>query len=208
MIGKPAPLPFAGWSSPLPDRAIREPMGAFLGRLALVAALVGFAGVGLVWVEGGGAGSRGHSVRYQFVDAAGRVQIVDSLEAVPPDKREGVGRIELDEPADREQAQTGGRTAFSVRSWFGGSGRVGGEKLIVYTTQRCGLSKRLLSELDARGVEYENRDIDLDREAKAELMDLTGSEGVPVSVYGEQVWQGYNPRRARELESAVESSWF
>ena len=185
-------------------------MGFVLKLFGFLAALASFAGVGLVWVEaeeGGATG--GKTVRYQFVDDTGNVRIVDSLDEVPAEKQAGVGRIEFDAPAGAGSAGAGGAEAStrdpigSFLSGLGGSD----ETLVVYTTQRCGYSKKLLAELDDRGVAYQTRDIDYDPVAASELQELTGRQGVPVSVLGDEVWRGYNRRRARELDRAVNGWW-
>jgi hypothetical protein len=146
-------------------------VGSFPRTLAVLAALALLGGAGWVALQRHPdllhASASTARVQYQFVDDAGRVRFVDSLAEVPPGKREGVGRIEYARPpSPRARARESGPTS-PVR-------------VVLYTQATCGFSRKLIRELDALGVAYENRDIDRDPEARAELLRLTGSPGVPV----------------------------
>jgi glutaredoxin len=83
----------------------------------------------------------------------------------------------------------------------------GEERVIVYTQAQCGYSRRLMADLDALGVAYENRDIDRSPSARSELLQLTGSTGVPVAVVGGDLLNGYAPGRAKEIRSKLDSGW-
>jgi glutaredoxin len=175
-------------------------MHSFWKALAVLAGLALLGGAGLVALGrgpdalgalAGGASSRVR-VQYQFVDDAGRVCIVDSLDEVPPEKRAGVGRI--------EHAPRAAARAPDARR---GAPAPAAPKLVIFTTASCGYSRKLLHDLDALGVDYENRDVDRDSGARDELVRLTGSAGVPVSVVGDEVLEGWGPGRAAEIQAKL-----
>jgi len=125
--------------------------------------------------------AEGPRVIYQFVDDAGNVRMVDRLADVPADRRDGVGRIEVPvEPVRTAKAKTA-------------------PEIVIYTTTWCGFCRKMVEELDTRGLSYTNRDIEHDPGARDELVRLVGSTAVPVTVIGGKVIRGYDPDRLRKL---------
>ncbi len=72
-------------------------------------------------------------------------------------------------------------------------------EIVIYTTSWCGYCAKMVKELEGLGVDFSNRDIERDRSARDELVDLVGSTGVPVTVVDGQVIRGYNPALLRKL---------
>jgi glutaredoxin-like YruB-family protein len=80
-----------------------------------------------------------------------------------------------------------------------GAFRGGGHEVVVYTTSWCGWCKKTLAWLDAKGVDYENRDVETNAEWAEERHDLTGSGGVPVIVIDGEVIKGFDQAQLDEM---------
>jgi glutaredoxin len=135
---------------------------------------------------------------YQFVDEAGRVRFVESLDDVPPALRDGVGFVKMAvapplSPGDARRA----RVAQVAKA--GGPGASGsGPRIVLYSATWCGACRKAKRHLDARGVDYELRDVDDPRYAE-ELVQKTGERGIPVLVVDGRVVSGFNAARYDEL---------
>jgi glutaredoxin-like YruB-family protein len=62
----------------------------------------------------------------------------------------------------------------------------------VYTTPTCGFCRQLKSYLQQRGVPFSEYDVSRDAQAAAQMVQLSGQRGVPVSVIDGQVVVGFN----------------
>ena len=156
------------------------------------------------WLPGTGAAgddppSGGGKVYYQWTDERGSVHIVDSLEAVPPEWRDRVGRIEMDA---RSPANRAPRTASRPKqpSWRSAPEPVAVRKdVVVYSATWCGWCRKTLAWLDERGIDYENRDIDANPGYRRELVRKVGGASIPVVEIDGELVRGYDPERMGAL---------
>lgn len=65
-------------------------------------------------------------------------------------------------------------------------------KVIIYTTVWCGFCKMAKKYMDDLGVEYEEKDVEKDREAGAESVRKSGQMGVPVIDVNGTIIVGFN----------------
>lgn len=65
------------------------------------------------------------------------------------------------------------------------------EKTVVYTKKGCPYCSKLLDELQEKGVDFQEVDVESDREALRVVKDEYGADRVPVLVEGDQVTVGY-----------------
>jgi glutaredoxin len=73
----------------------------------------------------------------------------------------------------------------------------------VFMTRSCPFAKALMEELDKIGQPYEPRDVDSDGDAHGQLVDVTGSAGVPVTMVNGRVIHGYDAKTAQEIVAAA-----
>ena len=76
------------------------------------------------------------------------------------------------------------------------------KNIIVYSAQLCGDCQRLKAFMDARGIEYETRDIRENPAYGEELEARTGKLGVPYLVIDGEWKRGYEPRQPFSEEFA------
>ncbi len=75
---------------------------------------------------------------------------------------------------------------------------------VVYSAPWCPACREAKSLLASLGVRIDERDVDSDRGALAELKTLTGGQAaIPVTVLGDAVIAGYDPDRLRAAVSAA-----
>ena len=68
-------------------------------------------------------------------------------------------------------------------------------EVILYGASWCGACRKAIAHLEARGIDFEQRDIENDAEAEAEyLRKSKGRRGIPLIDVGGQILQGYSPR--------------
>jgi len=73
-------------------------------------------------------------------------------------------------------------------------------KLTVFGFEACPFCSKLKRYLDARGVEYEVRDIELDEEAAKECQKISGDLAVPVTtIDGVNYVVGFDKKKIDEL---------
>lgn len=136
----------------------------------------------------------GTRVYYQYVDASGAIRFVERLEDVPADQRARAGRIEVEARPEPEPRRTARATAERPFARVASQPRV-----VVYTTSWCGWCRKTLAWLDAKGVDYVNKDIERDPAHRSELVRKTGSTSIPVVEIDGTLVQGYNPGRMGAL---------
>ena len=64
--------------------------------------------------------------------------------------------------------------------------------VVLYTTPTCGYCHQLKAYLHQRGVSFQEHDVSVDRAAAAEMVRLSGQQGVPVSLVDGEVVVGFN----------------
>jgi glutaredoxin 3 len=64
--------------------------------------------------------------------------------------------------------------------------------VIVYTTPTCGFCYQVKTYLNQRSVPFVERDVSRDPQAAAEMVSISGQQGVPVVLIDSQVVLGYN----------------
>lgn len=72
-------------------------------------------------------------------------------------------------------------------------------KVKIYTTPTCGYCHMAKQYLNERGITFEEHNVALDREAAAEMIELTGQMGVPVIVVDNEVVIGFNRTKLDQL---------
>lgn len=143
----------------------------------------------------------GHARRvyYQFIDGKGRVAFVERLSDVPATWRDKVGFVEMDSapplsPTMAERTRTR-RYASTSGTGSGGTQRVAArmpDTVILYSADWCGACKEAKRHLDAMGINYETRDIDIPENLN-DLVAKTGQRGIPVLDVGGRVVTGFSP---------------
>lgn len=142
---------------------------------------------------------------YKVVEANGTVRFVSSLEEVPAAQRpkaeriasrsiNGGGNAQRRAPSRRAAQQLAAAKSAEPAAFSGG-----GHEVVVYTTSWCGWCKKTLAWLDAKGIDYENRDVETSAAWAEEMHDLTGSGGVPVIVIDGEVIKGFNQAQMEKM---------
>jgi glutaredoxin len=70
----------------------------------------------------------------------------------------------------------------------------GRNKVVLYTTQRCGYCRRAKQYLDGRNIAYTEYDVETTDRGRRDFKKLNG-QGVPVILVGDQRMNGYNEER-------------
>ena len=145
-------------------------------------------------------------VWYQYTDERGSVRFASSLDEVPPAHRARAERMEMSKPiqtlgtptrATRPAPRKRRRAAVDDQVW--GGPRYTNE-VVIYTTTWCGYCRKAMAHLEAKGVDYENKDIEADSEAEAEYLEKSGGRrGVPLIDVGGQIMQGYSQERLDQM---------
>ena len=66
------------------------------------------------------------------------------------------------------------------------------KRVIIYTETTCPFCLQVKEYLREKGFEYQEKDVQEDREVREELIDISGQQGVPVIVINDEVVIGYN----------------
>ena len=140
------------------------------------------------------------SVFYQWVDERGSVSFAASLDEVPTAWRQRAGRVELDAGGFTNGKTSSPRAIPSrrpQRAPYVPPAPV--HEVTVYTAPWCGWCRKTLAFLDERGVDYDNKDIELDEEYADELREKTGRTAIPlVEIDGTQI-RGFDPGQMAAL---------
>jgi glutaredoxin len=140
---------------------------------------------------------------YQYVDGANQVQFARSLEEVPEEWRGRAGRVSLPvpppaSPARKTAAREPRRSAAAMHaegtfSAARSSERGSQPEIEIYTMKSCGYCRAAMKYMDERGIEYTNRDIEDEPEARDEYLEKTGGRaGVPVIDIEGEILQGWS----------------
>ncbi len=144
-------------------------------------------------------------VWYQYTDDRGSIRFASSMSEVPVRWHDRVSKVEMSPiritslPSRRAApTRTRSRRSQPVEQVWGGSRSEG--EIIVYTTSWCGACRKAIAHLEAKGVDFERKDIEEDPDAHEEyLRKAKGRRGIPLIDVGGQILQGYSPRRLDQL---------
>jgi glutaredoxin len=144
----------------------------------------------------------GERTFYQWTDERGAVRFARSLEEVPSAWRSRAGKVEVDmatfqaKPATRQGPSAPRATPTSDA---GDPRRPRFHDVTVYTAPWCGWCRKTLAFLDARKVDYVNKDIEANEDWAQELEEKSGGHAVPfVEIDGSQL-RGYRPNEMAAL---------
>ena len=145
---------------------------------------------------------------YRYMDGGGSLHFVDSLDAVPEAFRHTARPLSMSQQADADAAPALTRAVASKpkRRPFAetaaqppASRARASAGVVVYSTSWCGWCRKTIAWLDAKGVDYENRDIERNPAWREELIEKTGGTSIPVVEINGEIVHGYSPARMAEL---------
>lgn len=73
------------------------------------------------------------------------------------------------------------------------------KKVTIYTTPTCGYCHLVKDYFKEAGIEYEEKDVSVDAEAREEMINKTNQMGVPVIEVGDDIVVGFNKPKLVEL---------
>ena len=119
------------------------------------------------------------------------------------------GRVHIgDQPPNPSSAQ---QISVRVNTYKGGAvaGRENapkatGEKVVIYTTSRCGYCRKAKAWFRSRGIPYTEYDVENSNKGKRDYKKL-GGRGVPIILVGEQRLNGFSEGR---LDAAVRKAGY
>jgi glutaredoxin len=170
--------------------------------IAVAVVAVRAAQLGLAPVEAGeslaleAASEPGGRVLHQYVDDAGRVRLVESLDDVPPAQRGEAGRIVMSERPDPAAAPPGAAMSGRRRT-------LPTPEVEVFTSDRCPYCDDQLRDLAGAGIRYRERNVDRDPDAARDLAGHDRRRPVPTTVAGGRVLVGYSPGHAAQVRHAL-----
>lgn len=141
---------------------------------------------------------------WRYVEANGSLRFVASLAEVPAAARASAQHVAGAGATPPAAApRTAARPPPRPRPALAAAPEPGAPRaeaaVVVYTTSWCGWCRKTLAWLDARGVAYDNRDIERDEAWAAELRRKTGGTSIPVVDVGGRIVRGFDPDRLAEL---------
>jgi glutaredoxin len=151
----------------------------------------------------------GGSGFYKVVEPNGTVRFVSNLSEVPVEQRGGAERLALAPSKSKPSAPRRAPPRRSAQQLAASDSApppaaiapsTGPHEVVIYTTSWCGWCNKTRAWLDAKGVDYVDKDVERDESAAFEMRELTGGEGgVPVVVIDGQVIRGFDQARMRKL---------
>jgi glutaredoxin-like YruB-family protein len=152
---------------------------------------------------------------YRIVEPNGTVRFVSNLSEVPVEQRAGAERLALEprqarsarraaprptaRPTALAEAAPPAAPAPASRAANALRAPSAGHEVVIYTTSWCPWCKRTRAWLDAKGIEYVEKDIERNEEWAHEMRALTGSGSVPVVVIDGVVIRGFNQAKMEAL---------
>jgi glutaredoxin len=140
---------------------------------------------------------------WRYTEPGGSVRFVQSLAEVPAALREDAERIATaprrPAAAARPAVRRPALRPAAALARGPEPANAGAAKVVVYTTSWCPWCRKTIAWLDARGVDYENRDIEQREEWAAELREKSGAGSVPVVDVGGRLVRGFDQRALEEL---------
>jgi glutaredoxin 3 len=159
------------------------------------------------------ASGRVDNFYYQYVDGANQVQFARSLDEVPEEWRARAGRVSLPVAPPASPARASAREAPrapAVRHSQGTFSAARSEErsdqpdIEIYTLESCPACRKAIAYMDSRGLEYTNRDIQEEPEARDEYLEKTdGKDGVPVIDIAGEIMQGWDQRHFEALLASM-----
>ena len=73
------------------------------------------------------------------------------------------------------------------------------KKVTIYSTPTCTYCKHVKEFFKERGIAYDEFDVAVDKDKRAEMVDKSGQLGVPVTVIDDQVVVGYDEATLKQL---------
>ena len=144
-------------------------------------------------------GDQATRIYYQFIDEAGKVRFVESLELVPDEWRDRVGFVEMStpppmSPEDMKRALQVDYRRLAARM----KAERKGPRIIMYSANWCGACRRAKSFMNSKGIDYEERNVD-NPGPKAELIKKSGGRSIPVFDIDGRILKGFNPARLQKV---------
>ena len=141
-----------------------------------------------------GVGAEEERVFYKYTDAAGRLHIVQSINRIPAQYRNQIGKIALEGDPVWTKSTAQMPVLQPREEYEPVKRRVVGRNsgVVLYYADWCGYCKKARRWLDARNVAYDLRDIDIPRYGE-ELAEVSGGRSVPVLSIGGEIVRGFNP---------------
>ena len=140
---------------------------------------------------------------YQYTDEQGRIHFVQSAGDVPARYRKTADTLEVTSeiirPDQRKALPAPRQPAFAYTPDPEPRRAQAATDVVIYTAPWCGWCQKTIAWLDARGVDYDNRDIDADPRARDELIAKTGGTSIPVVDVDGQIIRGYSPGKMKHL---------
>ena len=118
---------------------------------------------------------------YKWTDADGKVQYSDSP---PPETKSQQVNIKINSI----------KGPAVVSQFHGSTAAPGKGKVRLYTTTWCGYCKKAKAHLTAKGIPYDDVDVESSAQGRGEYVKL-GGHGVPVILVGEQRMDGFDAGR-------------
>jgi glutaredoxin len=151
---------------------------------------------------------------YQYIDGANQVQFARSLDEVPQEWRSRAGRVSLPVPPPAAPARTrepareprspAARHSQGTFSAARSEERSSQPDIEIYTLKSCPACRAAIAYMDKRGLEYTNRDIQEEPEAREEYLEKTdGKDGVPVIDIAGEIMQGWDQRHFETLLASM-----
>lgn len=134
------------------------------------------------------AGSAPADGQFKYINERGQVQVAARLEDIPESQRSTASVFRSTPiPARPELPADDIRPASNA-------------DVTIYSTSSCPYCRAAIAYFEKHGIPYENRDVQADREANTEYLEITGGRrGVPVIVVGEKWMQGWNQQGFDDL---------
>jgi glutaredoxin len=146
----------------------------------------------------GKASKAAPSTYYQWVDERGSVHFAASLDEVPASWRARAGQVALDS-AVINRTDVPAAKPVRRRPVVETAAVDRAHDVTIYTAPWCGWCRKTIAFLDARRVEYVNKDIDADEEYAEELREKSGGSSIPyVEIDGHPI-RGFNPAQMTAL---------
>lgn len=121
------------------------------------------------------------SGQYKYIDERGKLRVAVRFEDIPERQRSTATPVEAPASMLRTAPENDESRAIQTAD------------VTIYTTRSCGYCRAAMAHFDKLGLEYVNHDIEVDEEARAEYLELTGGRrGVPVIVVGDAWIQGWS----------------
>jgi glutaredoxin len=139
-------------------------------------------------------GAEEERVYYKYIDDAGRLHIVQSIDRVPTQYRNQIGEIAL-EGKPLWTKSTAPKPALQPPAKYDPVKRRSSRRnpgVVLYYADWCGYCAKARRWLDEHNVAYDLRDVDISHYGE-ELEEVSGSKSVPVLSVGGELIRGFDP---------------